>query len=201
MIYDVTAVAVLPDYGQVRMPTTRLGPRRVSPLWFQDRLKVKRVSLASPLEISFIVTALSTAIGVATVAANRVLLVAKTWQDILAAGVDIEQREQALAENRELAPERLRQAQLSNSLREQQLRIVRAEADLTERLRDELLGVAPTQDDEPSLSHGTGGYRFARAMTSLDFADLLDDPMRRLLSYSGGEIDIVSDEGNLSELS
>lgn len=110
--------------------------------------------------------------------------------------MDIEQREQALAENRELAPERLRQAQLGNSLREQQLRIVRAEADLIEGLRDELLGIAPAPDDESSVNHSAAGQRLARSMTSLDFAELLEDPMRRLLSYSGGEIEIVGDEGD-----
>src|SRR5215831_9605557 len=64
-IYDVTAVAVLPGYEQVLMPSIRLGPRRRSPLRGEDRLLVKSVSLSSPLEIVFWVMSASSAFGVA----------------------------------------------------------------------------------------------------------------------------------------
>lgn len=139
LIYDVTATAVLPGYGQIRMPETRFGPRRWSPLQAEDRLKIKGVSLASPLEIIFDVTGLTTIVGGIAIAVNRVLVAVKNWQDVLAAAVDIEQREQVLAENRDMAPIWLRQAELNNALLEQQVRRARSEADVVEAARDEIL--------------------------------------------------------------
>jgi len=194
IIYDVTAVAVLPGYGRVRMPSTRLGPRRWSPLRAEDRLKVKRVSLASPLEIVFFLAGLSTAVGSGAIAGSRVLRAVKAWVDVLAAGVDLDQREQALEENRALAPERLREAQLSNALREQQLRRVTAEADIIERARNEILGLHGDSEYESASSRGVGVHRDAGSLTSIDFAELLDEPMQRLLGYGGGELEVVGDE-------
>jgi hypothetical protein len=187
VIYDFTAVAVLPGYEEVLLPGTRIGPRRWSPLAQQDQLKVKRISLASPLEIVFAVGVLSTMIGGVAIAINRVLLVAKTWVDILAAGVDREQREQALEEGRALAAEHLREAQLMNALREQRLRRATAEAELVEGVRDEILHRGPVLGDESILSA-------SGELTSRRIAELLDDPVYRLLSFSGGELEVAGDE-------
>lgn len=191
VIYDFTAVAVLPGYENVLLPTTRIGPRRWSLLTQQDQLKIKRISFASPLEIVFGVGVASTVIGGAAIAANRVLLVAKTWVDILAAGVDREQREQALEEGRALADERLREAQLANSLREQQLRRATAEAELAEVIRDEIFRQDSASEDETTLS-------VASELTSRKIAELLDDPVYRLLSFSGGELEVAGDESEIS---
>ncbi len=192
--YDVTAIAVLPGYGQVRMPATRVGPRRWSRLRAEDRLKVKRASLASPLEIAFAVAEVSMAVGGVAVAVNRVLVAVKTWVDVLAAGVDLDQRRQALEENRTLATQRRREAELSNALREQQLRRATAEGDLVERARDEILGLRRLPDDETSVSRGRRVRRTAGSLTSVEFAELLDEPMQRLLGYAGGELEVAGDE-------
>jgi len=193
LVCDVTAIAVLPGYGQIRMPETRFGPRRWSPLRAEDRLKVKRVSLASPLEIMFDVAGFSTAFGGIAIAVNRVLVAVKSWQDVLAAGVDVDQRRQALAENRELAPVRLRQAELSNALLDQQVRRARAEADLVERARDEILHLSHPSDEEAGLVRLPRRRHTAASLTSEDYAELLDEPVRRILGYAGGELEVVDE--------
>src|SRR5690348_2484595 len=83
LIYDVTAVAVLPGYDRVIMPATRLGPRRHSPLRDEDLLPVKTVSLSSPLEIVFAITG---TIGLTGLSLKRLAVAAKAWIDVLAAG-------------------------------------------------------------------------------------------------------------------
>src|SRR5690348_13113066 len=55
IIYDFTAMAVLPGYEQVYVPAAWIGPRRYSPLDEEDKLKVSSVSLSSPLEVVFYV--------------------------------------------------------------------------------------------------------------------------------------------------
>jgi hypothetical protein len=194
LIYDVAAIAVLPGYGRIRMPEIRFGPRRWSPLRPEDRLKVRGISLGSPLEIIFDVTGFATTVGGIAIAVNRVLVAVKTWQDVLAAGVDHDQREQALSENREMAPIRLRQAQLSNDLLEQQVRRARAEADVVEAARAEILQLRHPQDGEVSVGTSETRPSIASALTSADFAELLDEPIRRLLGYSGGELEVAGDE-------
>lgn len=199
LVYDVTAITVLPGYGQIRMPETRFGPRRWSPLRAEDRLKIKGVSLASPLEIVFDVTGLATAVSGIVIAANRVLVAVKSWQDVLAAGVDIEQREQALAENREVAPIRLRQAELNNALLEQQVRRARSEADVVELARDEILHIPHPRDEEVTRGTVERRSRTVASLTSADVAGLLDEPIRRLLGYSGGELEVAGSESEESE--
>ncbi len=159
-----------------------------------NRLKVKGASLASPLEIAFAVAEVSMAVGGVAVAVNRVLVAVKTWVDVLAAGVDLDQRRQALEENRTLATQRRREAELSNALREQQLRRATAEGDLVERARDEILGLRRLPDDETSVSRGRRVRRTAGSLTSVEFAELLDEPMQRLLGYAGGELEVAGDE-------
>ena len=188
LVYDVTAIAVLPGYGQIRMPETRFGPRRWSPLRAEDRLKVKRVSLASPLEIMFDVAGFSTAIGGVAIAVNRVLVAVKSWQDVLAAGVDVDQRRQAPTENRELAPVRLRQAELSNALPDQQVRRARAEADLVE-----ILHLSQPSDEEAGLVRLPRRRHTAASLTSEDYAELLDEPARRILGDAGGELEVIDE--------
>ena len=201
LIYDVTAIAVLPGYGQIRMPEIRFGPRRWSPLRVEDRLKIRGVSLASPLEIVFDVTGLAATVSGMAIAVNRVLVAVKTWQDVLAAGVDIEQREQALAENREMAPVRLRQAELNNALLEQQVRRARAEADVVEAARDEILHHHYPPDEKVTRGTGERRPRTAASLTNADTAELLDEPIRRLLGYSGGELEVAGSEREGSDLS
>ncbi len=134
------------------------------------------------------------AVGGVAVAVNRVLVAVKTWVDVLAAGVDLDQRRQALEENRTLATQRRREAELSNALREQQLRRATAEGDLVERARDEILGLRRLPDDETSVSRGRRVRRTAGSLTSVEFAELLDEPMQRLLGYAGGELEVAGDE-------
>lgn len=187
-IYDVTTVAVLPKYALTRMPITRIGPRRRSPLRVEDRLKVKRVSLASPLEIIFL---LLTAGGVARAA--------KAWLDVLAAGQDVRRRSQELEENRALAPEYLHEAQLRNDLLEQRIRRARAEADLMEQAGLEFLDPESASPDL-ALPRYARPYRpTAAELSSQDIAELLNEPMRRLLAYGGGELQVAGDENQLDE--
>jgi hypothetical protein len=174
IVYEVSAVAVLPVYGQVLMPMTRIGPRRQSLLRIEDRLKVRRVSLASPFELVF---------GVVT-GVPAALAVMKTFLDILAKGTDIAQRRQVLAESRALEPERLREAELRNEILEQRLRRVTGEADLIEQIGSGYL--APPRERR----HRTA----ARQLTAQEFAELLDEPLRRLLSYGGGVLEIIVNE-------
>jgi len=176
--YDVTGVAVLPNYGEVRMPSQRLGPRRWSPLRRADRIQVSRLTLASPL------TLVIAALGIG--GAPRVL---KAYTDVLAAGLDARKRIQALEENRQLAPERVRAAQIHNALAEQKLRRVTAEADLIERARDEALGSDPLEMD-PESEQGYETSRRASSLTASEFSQLLDEPIRRIITYGGGELEI-----------
>ena len=190
LIYDISAIAVLPGYQRIPMPEIRFGPRRWSPLQAEDRLKVRRVSLASPLEIIFDAAGLATTIGGIAIAVNRVLLAAKTWQDVLAAGVDTNQRVQALAENREMAPIRLRQAELNITLLEQRVRRATAEADIVEAARDEIVHHRHPSDQEITHSASSRRLRTAGSLTSAGYARLLNEPIRRLLGYSGGELEV-----------
>ena len=199
LIYDVAAIAVLPGYGQIRMPEIRFGPRRWSTLRAEDRLKVRRISLSSPLEIIFAVEGLAIAAGGVAIAVNRVLVVVKTWQDVLAAGLDIDQREQALSENREMAPIRLRQGELNNALLEQQVRRATAEADIVEAARDEILYLRHPLEGEATRGTGERRPRTAASLTNADFAELLDEPIRRLLGFSGGELEVAGNERERSE--
>jgi hypothetical protein len=193
-IYDVTAVAVLPGYEQVVMPVSRIGPRRYSPLRDEDKITVKSLSLSSPLEIVFYIMPIAAAAGVAAAAFERMARAVKSYFDVLAAGLDVQQRIQKLEEDRAMAPERLRHLQLTNELLEQQVRRVTAEADILGSIRDELLEVDPYERGE-----GTVGRRERRVrrtagnMTASDYAELLQDPMMRLLSYGGGEIEITTE--------
>ena len=117
VIYDVSAVAVSPDYGYVLMPTTRIGPRRHSPLRAADRLRVKSVSPSSPLVMVFYLA----------ISVRGTLAIAKAFLDVLAKGTDIIGRIQVLGEDRALARERTRGARLRNDILEERLRRVRAE--------------------------------------------------------------------------
>jgi hypothetical protein len=188
LTYDFCAIMVLPGYERVPVPGTRFGPRRWSPLRAEDRLKVRRISLGSPLEIIFTVGETSATIAGVAAAVNRVLVTVKTWTDVLAAGLDRSQRRQALEEDRALAPERLRQIQLGNALTEQQLRRATAEADLVERARNEILLARPLGEVE--YIQEPPRRRRASQLTAEDAAELLDEPIRRILSYSGGEIEV-----------
>jgi hypothetical protein len=192
LIYDVSAIAVLPEYGHVEMPDSRFGPRRWSPLGEGDRIKVARISLASPLVMVFNVAELAATVSGIMVVANRVLVAAKTWQDILAAGTDIKQREQAIAENRKMAPARLREVKLNNELLEQQVRRARAEADVVEAARDEILKLQSSVRKESSGNEVETARHTAASLNNADFAYLLDEPIQRLLEHSGGEIEISS---------
>jgi hypothetical protein len=199
IIYDVTTVAALPGYSYVILPGTRLGPRRNSPLRPDDRLKVKKVSLASPLVIIFEIASVATLLGVIAANVSRIETAILGYFNVLSAGTDYQQRVQALEENKALAPERLREAQLRNAILEQRLRRITAEADLVERARAEVRDPAVRSFNLPQR-RATGRKRVDQA-TSADVADLLEEPMQRLLGYAGGEIElagdyIIDDEGS-----
>jgi hypothetical protein len=186
LTYDITAVAILPSYGDVPMPRNRLGPRRWSLLYSADRLQIKRLSLASPLELVF---AVATGLG----AGPRII---KPWLDVLATGQDIRARQQVFEENRELRPEHVRAARLDNELKEQQLRIITARAELVERALQGDPGEPPNeQDHEHETARGTRSYP-ADSLTSGDYARLLEDPIERILGYGGGELEIAYDESS-----
>jgi hypothetical protein len=193
LIYDVSAVAVLPGCGQMLMPDVRFGPRRWSPLRADDRRKVGRISLASPLAMVFDVAGLMTTVNGMAVVANRVLVAVKTWQDILAAGLDIQERERSISENRRMAPSRLREGELSNNLLAQQVRRATAEADIVEAARDgiviRLMGEEPTHGRLERVRHT------AASLSNAQYAQLLEEPIQRLLGYSGGEIEISGSAG------
>lgn len=204
LIYDVTTVAVLPGYGRVLMPTTRLGPRRHSPLRDTDLLSVKTVSLSSPLEIVFAVTG---TLGVTGLSLKRLAVAAKAWIDVLAAGLDLQERKLALDQSRALAPLQLQlqEAQLRNQFSAERLRHVTApeEYDLIGQARERTLEYEerrPFQDaesDEEFLPRRdrVGRHRKpADSMSNLEFAELLGDPMDRVLGYSGGELEVAGDE-------
>jgi hypothetical protein len=180
LTYEVTAVATSPTYGYVQMPANQLGPRRWSMLYEEDRVQVKTVSLSSPLILILV--------AMGTGGAPRVL---KAWADVLSARLDLRERAQALAENRALAPDRLRAAKLNNELTEQKLRRARAEADITEKARDEILDVGQGTD---SGELPIDGLHRANSLTADEFALLLDEPIRRILGYGGGEIEITTED-------
>jgi hypothetical protein len=180
--YDITAVAILQDYRHVRLPSTRLGPRRWSLLWSDDRIHVNTMRLGSPLELGLIVLGIGSG--------PRIM---KAWINVLGAGLDVGARVQALQENRKLAPERLREAQLNNDLTAQRVRRVTAEADLVERARDEILGVDQDESLESDLS-GLDELPPDTTPRTVYIAQLLEDPMRRILGYGGGELEITDDD-------
>jgi hypothetical protein len=189
-IYDVTTVAVLPGYENVRMPSTRLGPRRRSPLSEQDRLLVKNVSLSSPLEIVFWVMSGSGVLGTMAMSFNRVAIAVKSWIDVLSAGVDLQRRRLELEHDRNLAPLQLHEAELRNALLEQQARSVIAppQSRLVEEALKESRGGSSVR---PVRRERVERYRKrAGAMTSREFSELLDEPVNRLLGYAGGEIEL-----------
>ncbi len=177
--YDITAVAILQDYRHVRLPSTRLGPRRWSLLWRDDRVHVSTLRLGSPLELALIVLGIGSG--------PRIM---KAWIDVLGAGLDIGARVQALLENRRLAPERSREAKLNNDLATQKLRRVTAEADLVERARDEILGVDQNENLEADLSR-LDDLPPDTTRRTVDVARLLEEPIRRILGYGGGELEIT----------
>lgn len=180
LTYEVTAVATLPTYGNVRMPVNQFRARRWSLLYEEDRVHVRTVTLASPLIL------ILAAMGVG--GAPRVL---KAWADVLSAGLDLRERAQALEENRALAPHRLRAVELNNKSTEQKLSRERAEADIVEKSRDEILGVGQGGDSR-ELSIDTS--RRASSLTADEFALLLDDPIRRILRYGGGELEMTTED-------
>jgi hypothetical protein len=182
VIYDVTTITVSPQYGNVSMPTTRIGPRRYSVLRPEDRLIIKRVSLSSPLETVFY-TAIS---------APSILLSLKTFLDVLAKGTDIAGRIQTLNENRSLRSERLREAQLRNDILAEGLRRTRTENDLFESTIQEYSGSGSGSLEESRPRNI--GHRTARDLTAQDSAQLIDEPMHRLYYYGGGELEIAGDE-------
>jgi hypothetical protein len=191
IIYDITTVAALPGYSNVILPGTRLGPRRNSPLRPDDRLKIQKVSLASPLVIVFEIASIATLLGVVATNVSRIETAILGYFNVISAGTDHQQRVQALEENKALAPERLREAQLRNAILEQQLRRITAEADLLERARAEVRDPALRSFNLPQRKI-TGRKRVDEA-TSADVADLLEEPVQRLLGYAGGEIEITGD--------
>ncbi len=192
LTYDIVAVAILPGYERVPMPTTRFGPRRWSELSAEDRLPVKRISFSSPLEMIFGIG--GAIIGGAATANNRILIALKGWTDFLAAGQDRRERRQALEESRAMAPERLREIQLTNALKEQHLRRATVEADLMEHARDEILRPQIANVGEVNRANPPRQQRRARDLTVEDYVELLDDPMRRILYFGGGELEIEDDE-------
>ena len=182
VIYDVTTIAVSPEYGNVSMPATRIGPRRYSALRREDRLIVKRVSLASPLETVFYTA----------VSAPGILLSLKAFLDVLAKGTDIAERIQTLNENRALRDERLREAQLRNDILAEGLRRTRTENDLFVNAIQEYSASGSDSLEETRPRHM--GYRTASDLTARDTAQLLDEPIHRLYYYGGGELEIAGDE-------
>jgi hypothetical protein len=170
----------------------------------EDKLLVQRVSLSSPLEIVFWVAS----VGFAAGGFKRVALAVKAWIDVLSAGVDLQQRKQALDLSRTLAPHEVHEVELRNALMEEELRRVTAppEYQLVEQARAESLGPAHAQETtrpkslDPDYSREAERDRIERyrrpagTMDSLQFAELLDDPVNRLLGYAGGELEIAGDE-------
>lgn len=197
--YEVTAMAVLPGYEREFMPITRIGPRRYSRLRAADRLEVKHLSLASPLEISFAIMSISASVNMVARSANRTAVAAKAWLGVLASGVDFQKRRQELEQSIVLAPEQLRQNQLQNEIAAEELRKVRAQADMIVGLREAYFAEAPSPSNRESSQ--TAGVerqlvrRRADSMTAEDFAQLLDEPVRRILGLAGGELDIGTGDG------
>jgi hypothetical protein len=209
LIYEVTTAAVLPGYEHVLMPSTRLGPRRRTLLNSADLLPVKTVSLSSPLEVVF---AVSGALGASGLGLKRLAVSAKAWIDVLSAGLDFQERKQALDRNRALAPLQLELeiARLRNELAQERLRRVVAppEDALVDQARRGSLeyrpinggGPPPRLNDEvegefPPKLGGVGRHRKPVGLTdNTELAELLEDPMDRVLGYSGGELEVAGDE-------
>jgi hypothetical protein len=162
-----------------------------------DLLSVKTVSLSSPLEIVFAVTG---TLGLTGLSLKRLAVAAKAWIDVLAAGLDLQERKQALDRSRALAPLQLQlqEAQLRNELKAEQLRRVSAppEYGLVDQARGRILESRGNSDEEflPRRDRVGRHRRFADSMSTLDFAELLGDPMDRVLGYSGGELEVAGDE-------
>lgn len=191
VIYDITTVTSLPGYSYAVLPGTRLGPRRNSPLRAEDRLKIQKVSLASPFEIVFAIASIAAEVGLIATAISRIEAAVLGYFNVLSAGTDYQQRVQTLAENRALAPDRLRNVHLRNAILEQQLRIITAEADLVERAHAEVRDPALRAFNDPERRRT--GRKYVADATSADVADLLDEPIQRLLGYGGGEMEIGSE--------
>lgn len=117
--------------------------------------------------------------------------VLKAWAEVLSAGLDLRERVQALEESRALAPKRLRPAELNNELTEQKLRQAWAQADIAEKARDEILGVGEGGKPEELPFDSP---RRANSLTADEFARLLDDPIRRILDYGGGTLQITPED-------
>lgn len=189
LIYDVTGVAVLPEYGEIRMPRYSLGPRRNSPLREEDRLRVKRISLASPFVLVFYVT-------YASVGSLGVLSVVKSFIDVLSKGLDVYERARVIGLNRALAREELREARLRNDIRETKLQRIRGEPSSPPEASDQGLRlVVPTvpqlvSTEPPTRERGIP----ASQVDSTSFAQLIDEPIRRVLEHGGGELEITGDE-------
>lgn len=185
LIYETTVIATTPSYGHVWMPSNQLGPRRWSRLLKEDRVQVESISLASPL--TFVLVSVG-------VLGPRLI---KSWTGVIAAGLDILERIDAIRENRALAPERLRSARLDNALKEQELRRVTADADLVARAQAEVPEADYYTQIREIQNRTLREYspRRADSLDPEDFALLMDHPMQRLLGYGGGEIEI-SEESN-----
>lgn len=84
-------VSLCPLSGLGRVDRARCGQQT------EYRVRVQRVSLASPLAI---VLALPVIVGGITAIAIRSARAVRAWQDVLAAGVDIRQRAQAVEQGR-----------------------------------------------------------------------------------------------------
>jgi hypothetical protein len=209
LIYEVTAVAVLPGYERILLPGTRLGPRRRTLLYDTDLLPVKTVSLSSPLEVVF---AVSGALGATGLGLKRLAVSAKAWIDVLGAGLNLQERKLALDRNRALAPLQLEleEARLQNELAaERRRRVVAPPEDaLVDQARRGSLEYraetgsepSPRRNDDTEGEFSPGSIdvdrprRLAGSMDTLEFAELLRDPMDRLLGYSGGELEVAGDE-------
>lgn len=191
------------------MPSTRLGPRRRTLLYDTDLLSVKTVSLSSPLEIVFAVTA---SLGATGLSLNRLAVAAKNWIGVLAAGLDFQERKLALDRSRALAPLQLEldEARLRNELAAERRRrvVVPPQDNLVDQARQGTFeyrtdseGELPSgpddniEDELPPRPNDAGRQpRFAGSMDTHEFAELLEDPMDRLLGYSGGEMEVAGDE-------
>lgn len=201
VIYDVTALAVLPGYGSYTLPATRIGPRRYSPLRAEDRLRVKKVSLASPLILTFWLMGGMGAVNAFSRAAERGAQAARAWIDVVGAGVDTQQRKQALEQHRALAPGLERRLELQNLIAEQELRRVTAENDLVDAER---LAYLQQGHEHAIEARGHSGDAIARrrrvsSSSSDDIAELLDEPIRRVIGLSGGILDVAIENDGTSD--
>lgn len=174
-----------------------------------DVLPVKTVSLSSPLQIVFAITG---TIGLTGLSLNRLAVAAKAWIDVLAAGLDLQERKEALDRGRTLAPLHLQEAQLRNEFLTARLRRVTAPSQygLVDQARRGTLEYPDDRDEfeprrpeypddgddefEPTRHYVAPPQRFADSMSTLEFAELLGEPVDRMLGYSGGEWEVAGDE-------